>query len=291
MQHSKITVTGHKGFIGSHYYNYIKDSYDAVYPYDKKDGNTKNLRYSGVTSSMPDSDVVVHLAATNGTKLFYEQPTDVLINNTLPTINLIERYKNTDTKFVFASTCEIFNGAIDAGYYHVPTDEQVPVVFNDITNPRWSYSIPKALGENLVANSGLDYLIIRYFNVYGPGQVDHFISEFVERCKQGEYYIKGDDTRSFCYIDDAIEMTDRLVNNTNNKIVHVGNDIETSISTVAKMIMGFMDINPDRLEILSGPKGSAKRRCPDTTLVQMLTGFTDYTPLKIGLKKTVESLL
>ena len=284
-----FVLTGHKGFIGGHYYKYLQDKNLNPVVVDKRAG--QDLCLVETTNNLPDANVVVHLAATNGTKLFYEQPTDVCFNNTLPTFNLVSRYRNTDTKFVFASTCEIFSGAIDAGYYHIPTDEQVPVMFNDITNPRWSYSVPKAVGENLVANCGLPWLIIRYFNIYGPGQVDHFISEFVERCKQGEYYIKGDDTRSFCYIDDAIEMTDRLVNNTNNKIVHVGNDIETSISTVAKMIMGFMDINPDRLEILSGPKGSAKRRCPDTTLVQMLTGFTDYTPLEIGLRKTVESLL
>jgi nucleoside-diphosphate-sugar epimerase len=286
----KITVTGHKGFIGSHYYNYVKET-SEVFPYDQKDGNIKNLRYSGVTSSMPDCDVVVHLAATNGTRLFYEQPTDVLINNTLPTINLIERYRDTNTKFVFASTCEIFNGAIDEGYYPVPTDEQVPVVFNDITNPRWSYSIPKALGENLVANSGLEYLIIRYFNVYGPGQIDHFINEFVERCKAGEYYIKGDDTRSFCYVDDAVKMTDMLVRNHSNKTVNVGRQDEVKISVVAKLIMGIMGINPDKLEVRSGPIGSAKRRCPDTTLVRTLTEFTDYTPLEKGLRKTVESLL
>ena len=286
----KIIVTGHKGFIGSHYYNYVKET-SEVFPYDQKDGNIKNLRYSGVTSSMPDCDVVVHLAATNGTRLFYEQPTDVLINNTLPTINLIERYRDTNTKFVFASTCEIFNGAIDEGYYPVPTDEQVPVVFNDITNPRWSYSIPKALGENLVANCGLEYLIIRYFNVYGPGQIDHFINEFVERCKAGEYYIKGDDTRSFCYVDDAVKMTDMLVRNHSNKTVNVGRQDEVKISVVAKLIMGIMGINPDKLEVRSGPVGSAKRRCPDTTLVRTLTEFDDYTPLQEGLRKTVESLL
>ena len=286
----EVILTGHKGFIGSHYYNYIKDTY-TVFPYDKKDGDIKNLRYSGVTSSMPDCDVVVHLAATNGTRLFYENPTDVCINNTLPTINLIERYKDTNTKFVFASTCEIFNSTIDNGYYHVPTDEAVPVMYNDITNPRWSYSIPKALGENLVANSGLEYLIIRYFNVYGPGQIDHFINEFVERCKQGEYYINGDDTRSFCYVDDAVRMTDMLVRNHSDLTVNVGIQEEIKISVVAKLIMGIMKINPDKLEVRPGSAGSAERRCPDTTLVRKLTRFEDYTPLIVGLRKTVESLL
>jgi len=290
MQHSKILLTGSHGFIGGHYYHHLQQKNEHVIPYDKK-LRGEDLADKNTTQLLPDVDTVVHLAATNGTALFYEQPTDVLINNTIPTINLVERYRNTNTKFVFASTCEIFNGAIDAGYYHVPTDEQVPVVFNHITNPRWSYSIPKALGENLVANSGLDYLIIRYFNVYGPGQTDHFINEFVERCKHGDYYIKGNDTRSFCYVDDAVKMTDNLVKNCVNKTVNVGNDNEVNVSVVAKMIMGYMGINPDKLQILPGPEGSVTRKCPDTTLVQMLTGFTDYTPLEVGLKKTVESIL
>ena len=286
----KILVTGSHGFIGSHYYKFLQQKKSHVIPYDKKIRG-EDLADSETTKHMPDTDILVHLAATNGTRLFYREPTDVLINNTLPTVNLIQRYRNTHTKFVFASTCEIFNSTIDNGYYHVPTDESVPVMYNDITNPRWSYSIPKALGENLVANSGLEYLIIRYFNVYGPGQVDHFINEFVERCKQGEYYINGDDTRSFCYVDDAVRMTDMLVCNHNNKTVNIGRQDEVKISMVAKLIMGYMGINPDKLAIRSAPNGSATRRCPDTTLVQTLTGFTDYTPLQVGLKKTLESLL
>ena len=286
----KTLLTGSHGFIGSHYYNYLKQNKADVVPYDIKIRG-EDLANPDVTKHMPDFNVVVHLAATNGTKLFYQNPTDVCINNTLPTVNLIQRYKNTDTKFVFASTCEIFNGATDEGYYPIPTDEQVPVVFKDIQNPRWSYSIPKALGENLVANSGLEYLIIRYFNVYGPGQVDHFINEFVERCKVGLYYINGNDTRSFCYVDDAVHMTDMLVRNHSNTTVNIGNCEEVKIATVAKTIMGIMGINPDKLQVFGSPKGSATRRCPDTTLVKQLTGFEDYTPLQIGLRKTVESLL
>ena len=282
----KIVITGHKGFIGSHYYKYLKNTNCYLYSYDKKTGDDRcDIR------EFEDCDIVIHLAAMNGTNLFYEQPTDVLINNTVPTINLIENYRGTNTKFVFASTCEIFNGATDAGYYNVPTDEQVPVMFDDITNPRWSYSIPKALGENLVANSGLDYLIIRYFNVYGPGQVDHFINEFIERCKVGEYYIKGNHTRSFCYIDDAIEMTHKLVTSIKNRIVNVGNSEEYRIAEVAKIIMHIMGIDPARLEIFDGPVGSTQRRCPDTTLVKKFTKFNDYTSIQVGLQKTIESLL
>ena len=189
------------------------------------------------------------------------------------------------------STCEIFNGTIDKGLYDIPTDEQVPIMFEDITNARWSYSIPKALGENLISNLKTHWLIIRYFNVYGPGQKDHFISEFVNRVKNKEYYIKGNDTRSFCYIDDAIQMTHNLIENVNNKIVNVGHQEEIQIETVAKCIMDIMGVDPTKLEIKSGPIGSAKRRCPDTSLVRELTKFTNYTPLEKGLRKTVESLI
>jgi len=278
-------VTGHKGFIGSHYYKSLDNAtgYDLLNDYDLCDQQ--------VVDNMPECDILVHMAATNGTRLFYETPTQVSFNNTLPTFNLIKKYQNTNTKFVFTSTCEIFNGAIDKGLYPVPTDESVPIMFNDIDNPRWSYSIPKALGENLVSNCGLEYNIIRYFNIYGPGQKDHFISEFVERCAKGEYYIKGNDTRSFCYIDDAIQMTQAVIDNSVNCTVNIGRQEETQISTVAKMIMGIMGINPEKLEVMDGPIGSAKRRCPDTTKVKEITGFDSYTLLEVGLKKTVESLL
>ena len=285
----KIVLTGHKGFIGSHYLDHANNDNEVkvIKTFDKN--NNEDLCNSSVAHSSPECDVVVHMAATNGTKLFYEMPTEVAFNNTLPTFNLIDRYKSTNTKFVFASTCEIFNSTIDNNLYPVPTDENVPVMFEDITNPRWSYSIPKALGENLVANSGLPWLVVRYFNVYGPRQQNHFINEFVNRVKAGEYYIKGNDTRSFCYIDDAIEMTHRLVKGVNGQIVNVGRQEEVDISTVAKAIMNIMEVDPNKLEILEGLKGSSKRRCPDTSLVRILTGFKEYTTLEVGLKKTIES--
>lgn len=283
----KIVLTGHKGFIGSHYYDYVK-THNDVFTYDLLDGG--DLCNTELVKNLPDCNVLVHMAATNGTKLFYEKPTTVSFNNTIPTFNLVNRYLNSNTKFVFTSTCEIFNSTIDAGVYPVPTDENVPIMFKDITNPRWSYSLPKALGENLVSNCGLEWLIIRYFNVYGPRQKDHFIQEFVERVKNGEYYINGDDTRSFCYIDDAVKITHNLILNCNNKIVNVGVDNEVKISTVAKTIMDLMGIDPEKLKIYPSPKGSAKRRCPDIKKLKDITKTTSFITLEEGLKRTLESM-
>ena len=284
----KIALTGDKGFIGQRYFDLVNTD-NEVFTYDLASG--QDLKDKSVVDSMPDCDVVVHMAATNGTRLFYETPTEVTMNNTLPTMHIVDRYKDTPTKIVFVSSCEIFNGAVDKGLYNVPTDEQVPVMFDDITNPRWSYSIPKALGENLISNLSTHWLIIRYFNIYGPGQKDQFIREFVERVKQGEYYIKGNDTRSFCYVDDAVAMTHDLVMNVNDRIVNVGKQEESSIEDVAKCIMDVMGVDPTLLEIKDGPVGSVKRRCPDTQQLKALTGFEKYTSLQDGIRKTVESLL
>lgn len=283
----RIVLTGHKGFIGQHYLKHIQEQHDVT-TYDLADGD--DLKDKSIVDDMPDCDVVVHMAATNGTRLFYETPTEVTMNNTLPTMHIVDRYKDTPTKIVFTSTCEIFNGVTDKGLYDVPTDEDVPIMFDDIRNPRWSYSIPKALGENLISNLSTHWLIIRYFNIYGPGQKDHFISEFVERVKKGEYFINGNDTRSFCYVDDAIMMTHDLVMHANDKIVNVGRQEESSIEDVAKCILDVMGVNPTLLEIRPSPKGSAVRRCPDTRQVRAITGFEKYTSLREGILRTIESL-
>jgi nucleoside-diphosphate-sugar epimerase len=218
---------------------------------------------------LPDVDLILHLAATNGTKLFYDIPTTVSRNNTLPTFNLIERYSKSKTKFIFFSSCEIFNTTTDKNLYDIPTDEDVPIMFDNIRNPRWSYSIPKALGENVVANCGLEYLIIRYFNVYGPNQKDHFIPEFIDRALNGEYYILGDETRSFCYIDDAIE---------------------TKISDVAKIILDLMDVDPDKLEVLESPIGSAKRRMPCMKKTLEHIDYRFQYDIRKGLKCILKNL-
>lgn len=285
----KILVTGSDGFIGHHYCNYAeKDS--TVAKADKSSGIDIS-KDREIFNQFGKCDAVLHLAATNGTKLFYEQPTDITVNDTLATINLVEYYRKTNTKIVFSSSCEIINGAVDSGIADVPTDETAPIVFNDIKNPRWSYSLPKALGENLIINSGAPWLIIRYFNVYGPGQRYHFLDEFITRVAAGEYYLKGNDYRSFCYVDDAVQMTHTLVKHHSNQIVNVGKSDMILISEVAKTVMDLMGVDPEKLEILSGQVGSVAKRCPDTTLVQQLTGFTQYTSLRDGLRKTIESLI
>ena len=84
----KALLTGHKGFIGSHYLPVLEKDYDVTTA-DKRDNF--DLKYIP-PEFFGKQDIVIHLAATNGTKLFYKNPTEVARNNTLPTFNLVNSY-------------------------------------------------------------------------------------------------------------------------------------------------------------------------------------------------------
>ena len=276
----KGILTGSDGFIGSHFAeNFCSEEWLFL---DRKTGF--DLKDVEKVKALPDVDVVVHLAAFNGTKHFYNKPFDVMLDNTLPTLNLLKRYRGTKTRFIFASTCEIFNGAIDRFGWDIPTSEDVPAVFVDTTNPRWSYSIPKLLGENAVANSGLSFAIVRFFNIYGPRQEDHFIDEFCRRViDDNDTTLHGDDSRSFCYVLDAVKMLNKVVNSDEELIVNIGRNSEVKISVVASLILELLGLDPKALVVKNSPEGSVSRRCPDVATYEKLFGPVEYTELKDGL--------
>lgn len=287
----KVLVTGSEGFIGSSLVRHLSahSAVGTVFKADKTNGqDLKNLL---VVNELPDVDCVYHLAAFNGTRYFYSNPREVTVENTLPTLNLTERYHNGTTRFIFASTCEIFNSAIDLGISGVPTSEDVPIVFDDTTNPRWSYSLPKALGENLVSNAFASSVIIRFFNIFGPGQKDHFIPEFVGRVKDGNCDLYGNDTRSFCFVEDAVDMAALVGQSDFTGIMNIGRQIEYEIEVVARMILEIMGENQTNLRVLDSPKGSVTRRCPLMDKFSALFGDYEYSDFEESLEVTVKSYL
>ena len=245
---------------------------------------------------MPDVDLVFHLAAYNGTKHFYEKPFDVLEDSTLPTINLLNRYGGKVQKFIYASTCEIYSDAVEDKLTNLPTDESAPVFFKDPANLRWTYAASKYHGELAVHSAfkkfNQTFQILRFNNVYGPGQKDHFIPEFVERAKKGDISLKGwSNTRSFCYISDAIDAVIKLTtcNKADNQIIHIGSGEEKSILDCAKKILKILKIDQEII-LDDAPEGSVSRRCPDIRKLKSLVDFQAMIPLDKGLKNTLESM-
>jgi nucleoside-diphosphate-sugar epimerase len=266
----------------------------TVFEADKKLGTDLSIKET--VDALPDVDIVVHLAAYNGTKHFYNYPLDVIRDSVLPTQFLLDRYAGKVKRFVFSGSCESYAGTVDVFGWTVPTNESVPLSITDTTNPRWSYGGSKLLNELQVTAAhsqlGQEYTILRYHNVYGPGQVDHFIPEFVSRVKQGDYSLSGwNNTRSFMYIDDAVQATEEILFSEvcANKTLNVGSSDERTIKEVATMILKEMQID-QKLILKAAPLGSVSRRCPDLRKLEKLLNFKSKISLKDGIRKTLGSL-
>ena len=298
---TRVLLTGVRGFIGWHLASALgnQKSYEVIGVDRGVDPQIPGISYiqHDLTENcdrLPEVDMVIHLAAFNGTKHFYTQPYRVIRDNTVPTINLLDRYMNSGLdRFVYAGTPESTAGATDLFNYPIPTDEKCPLVVPDVSNPRWGYAGGKIISEQAVIASGIPYTIVRYNNVYGPRQVDHFISEFWERASQGVYELYGyDNTRTFLYIDDATEAVSRLISSPDarNQIVNVGGEIETTIQQVAELMLQIMNCPSHDIKLYPAPEGSARRRCPDVTKMKQITGMDRFVDLRTGLEKTIASL-
>ena len=278
-----ILITGANGFIGKRLREYVNC---ITVDYDNCDYNG-NLNDIDFVNTLPDVDTIIHLAAFNSTKNFYSTPFSVIDSIVTPTMNLLKRYPTAH--FVYASSSEGYASTVNQGWASIPTPEAVALTIEDIQNPRWCYASGKIAMESAVISNSIEnnstYTIIRFHNIYGPGQLNHFIPEFVDRLRQGDSVLYGhSDTRSFCFIDDACELIKRVYN-TENEIINIGSDVETTILDVAHQIMELMNIDYTTLRLEDGQVGSTPRRVPDITKLQSLVSNFVYISLKEGLKK------
>ena len=244
-----------------------------------------------------DVDYIFHLAAINGTQNFYNYSFQVLLNSTVPTINLLRHYisKSELKRFIYTSSSEAYSGAISLFDWEIPTKETVPLVIDDPQNARWSYGASKMHGEIACVaafNEGkVNYSIIRLHNVYGPRMgYEHIIPDFIYRLRKGEVCLYGAyDTRAFIYVDDAIRdieqiaLSDRCIND----IVNVGSNSEIQILTLAKEILSLTHIQ-EEIEIHPSPVGSVKRRVPNLEKLNSIYPTRNLTKLKCGLIKTLK---
>ena len=287
---NKILITGSDGFLGSNFIKKFKKKYTFL-QYDKKSGKdlTKIKKF-------PNTDIVLHLAAFNSTKDFYTNPTEVIKSNFLTTFNLINYYKDKNKKilFVFAGTPESASGAVDLYKYKIPTDEKVPFVIPDLNNPRWSYAASKSLCELMLIHSGLKYIIIRPHNVYGPRQKNHFVPEFLDRCKKNKKVklFGWKNKRSWLYIDDFCNALDKVLTSkkTIGEIINIGSNFEHTILDVAKEIIKQKFNNDRVITKMKAPEGSTMRRVPDINKIKKLTGWTPTVNLKIGISKLLNEI-
>lgn len=320
----KILITGGAGFIGYHLADHLLETSDhALVLVDnlqrgKMDGDLKalltNSRVTFIEADLTDLssygklgngyEHVYHLAAVNGTKHFYAIPEEVLRINTLSLVYMLEwfRRENPGGKFLFTSSNEAYAGGLNVfGILPIPTPENVPLVIEDPYNPRWSYAATKLVGELFVIHYAAKYhlraVIVRPHNFYGPrAGYDHVIPDFSARISNhtDPFPILGaDETRTFCYISDAIRAMQKLMDSPKTdtqpiETVHIGADEELTMRDLAEKMFRVIGWRPQAFDIKNGLEGSVKRRKADISKLQTLTDWRPQVTLDEGLRRTYQ---
>ena len=317
----KILITGGAGFIGYHLAKRLaRNGESEIVIADnlfrgKRDDDLEAL-LSRPNVSLVETDLtnarswdqfsgfdhVYHLASINGTKLFYEMPHEVLRVGLLTSLNALEWFRSKNrkeaAKILYTSSNEAYGGAREAfGKLPIPTPENVPLVIPDTQNPRWSYAGQKLVGELLFINYariyGFRMSIVRPHNFYGPrAGWNHVIPETVAKivAKADPFPLSGaNETRSFCYIEDAVEAMDMVMasEKTDGGTYHIGSATETTIRNLVEDLFQIAKWHPQKIVEQESPKGSVLRRLPDVSKIKRDVGWEAETSLEEGLRRTI----
>ncbi len=235
-------------------------------------------------------DFVFHYAAIVGVLRTLQKPVAVL-NDVDGIRNVLMASKNTGVKRVFfSSSSEVYGEPVE-----LPQNEQTTPL-----NSKLPYAIVKNLGESYCRSFhqeyGLNYNIFRFFNTYGPKQTTDFVvSKFIEAALRGEditIYGDGSQTRTFCYIDDNLDTVIGIMENEKwaNQVINIGNDIETTVLELAKLIIETTKSSSKIIYLPKLPEGDMTRRLPDISLMRKIIN-RPLMPLREGLRKTLEAHL
>lgn len=304
----KVIVTGGAGFIGSHIVERLLYLGSEVTVIDNfLHGNKvehlekhKNLsvcegdvRDDKVVSRVcKDKDMVFHLAAVVGVEETQMNPLALLDVEIGGTINVLKiAAKNNIKRFVFASSSEVYGDSLN------------PMKENDPLIPKSTYAVTKIVGEEyckaIYQEYGMNYTMLRYFNVYGPRQDERFvISRFVNRALSNKpltVYGDGRQTRDFTYVDDAVELS-LLAGIKPEGIcqtLNVGTNNMFTINELAALIVKNIDTH-NRIEILHADYDNKRpreievfTRLADVTRANELLQYQSKVSLESGLRKYI----
>ncbi len=301
----RVLVTGGNGFIGKHVVDELLSRGIEVISVDIAPSSEKKKGVTYVTGTVIDEfllgphlkkcDAVLHLAAILGVKRADKQLLRCLTINIQGTVKMLEACVMNNVKHILVvSSSEIF-GDVHKG----KINEVSPL------NPKSGYAISKLAAEKYTeafsAEYGLKYNIVRFFNIYGPGQVAEFVvPRFIKMAGNGirpVIYGDGKQIRSFCYITDASRaLVDIFLNkDTVNQTFNIGNDDEpVSVLDLAKTVIKIAgaDMEPEFVEFKGSDRDSSREiyfRVPDITKIKKVIGFKPKVTLKEGIKKVMDS--
>ncbi len=304
----RVLITGGAGFLGSHLAekflenghkvivldNLITSSVDNIAHLFGNE-NFTFIKYNVVNYIYvkDDVDIILHFACPASPLDYQKHPIHTMKVDSLGTLNSLGLAKAKKSRFVFASTSEIYGSP----QIH-PQDESYWGYVNPI-GVRSVYDEAKRFSEAMsmayFREYGIDIRILRIFNTYGPrmrANDGRVVSSFITKALKNEeitVFGNGTQTRSFCYVDDMTEGIYKisLKDGIEGEVFNIGNPEEVTILNLAKLIIELTG-SSSKIKFLPLPEDDPPKRKPKIDKIKATINWTPKVSLKQGLIKTIE---
>jgi dTDP-glucose 4,6-dehydratase len=303
----RTLITGGAGFLGSHLCDYFIGLGHEVICMDNliKKENIDNIahllghqRFKFIKYDVTEYlhvegelNNILHFASLASPKDYLDYPIQTLKVGSLGTHKALGLAKEKKAKFLLASTSEVYGDPKEH-----PQSESYPGNVDPVV-PRGVYDEAKRFAEAITMayhrTHGLETRIARIFNTYGPRmRLDdgRALPNFMVQALRGEditVYGEGNQTRSFCYVDDLIDGIKRLLDSDEAEPVNLGNPGEISILDFAKEIHKLTG-SKSRIIFHPLPQNDPKVRQPDITKAKKVLGWEPKVSRQEGLKRTLQ---